>query len=119
MTAYRAALAFLVLAFIPGCALAPQPLPKAELQRCLAEGGYASRAPFGTPFCQFKYADAGKSCRGKSDCFGQCLSEAPSDWNSTAVGNLVEGRCEAVHQTFGCHARVQDGRLATPYTCFE
>jgi len=92
-------------------------LSAVEAQQCRAQGGYESRAPFGTPICQIRYADAGKTCTGKADCFGRCLSDAPDNASALAVGTSVAGRCEAAKQTFGCHARVEDGKLAEPYYC--
>ena len=101
-----------------GCAeRRPLKLDVARAQQCLAEGGFESRAPFGGPICQSRLADAGKVCTGKSDCLGQCLSDAPEKAALVSVGTPVAGRCEAVKQTFGCFGRVEGGKLAEPYYC--
>lgn len=88
-----------------------------QAQQCQAKGGFESRAPFGTPICQFRYADAGKNCTGKADCLGRCLSDAPDNAASIQIGTPVAGRCEANASTFGCYARVEAGKLAESYSC--
>jgi hypothetical protein len=109
-----------LLAMGVSCAEHRRPtLNTVEAQQCRIEGGYESRAPFGTPFCQFRYPDAGKSCTGKADCLGQCLSDAPDNAAAVSVGTAVAGHCAAEKETFGCHARVEVGRLAEPYSCVD
>ncbi|MDP2008651.1 MAG: hypothetical protein Q8K11_00590 [Phenylobacterium sp.] len=90
-----------------------------ELKACIQGGGYESRGPFGYPICQHRYADGGKTCSSRSDCAGRCLADAPEDWRSRSLGTLAAGRCEAESSTFGCYALVEDGKLATPYTCYD
>lgn len=92
-------------------------LKPTELAECQASGGYASVSPFGFPICQADYADAGEPCKGKSDCAGRCLSEAPDNAGTIPVGSVVVGRCEPHRSTFGCNGRVEDGKLAEPYIC--
>lgn len=107
---------FLVVA--TSCAEHRQPaLSVAEARQCRAKGGFESRAPFGTPICQTLYADAGKTCSDKHDCLGRCLSDAPDNAAAVQVGTPVAGRCEPKEPTFGCHARVEAGKLAEPYFC--
>lgn len=111
---------YITLVALGGCAdKAPPTLTTTESRQCVAEGGYESRAPFGTPICQMRYIDAGKSCAGKADCLGRCLSDAPDNAAAIPVGALVVGRCEAEKQTFGCYASVEGGKLAEPYICFD
>jgi hypothetical protein len=103
-----------------GCAVAAQSrLNAAEAKSCAASGGFESRAPFGTPICQHRYADGGKSCSGKSDCTGRCLSDAPDNAHEIPIGAAIAGKCEELKQTFGCFARVEDGKLAEHYFCEE
>jgi hypothetical protein len=113
-----AALGLLVSAL--GCTQPYQAkLTGAQRRQCQADGGFESRSPFGGPFCQFRYSDGGKVCRGKADCSGQCLSDPPENPQGVEVGTPIAGRCEAERSTFGCHARVEDGKLAEVYTCIE
>ena len=103
-----------------GCGEKRRPVLSAiQAQQCRAEGGFESRAPFGTPMCQMRYADAGKICSGKSNCAGQCLSDAPENWQKIPVGTPIAGRCEVEKQSFGCYARVENGKLAEPYSCTD
>ncbi len=57
--------------------------------------------------CVKPYADAGKPCRGKADCEGQCRfeGEAPAD------GADVTGVCQRDDSPFGCYSEVEDGKL--------
>lgn len=97
----------------------PHTLNQSELMQCGSQGGYESRAPFGSPICQIPYADAGKTCSGKSDCVGKCLFDAGDDWRKWATGMPAVGRCEAEKQTFGCYAVVEGGKLATDGMCVD
>jgi hypothetical protein len=109
---------FIAIGLLSGCDLHHRPkLSKSEAQVCLSRGGHESRAPFGTPICQIPYADAGKACSGGANCQGRCLSDAPDHPQSVAIGMPVAGRCEAESSTFGCHARVENGKLAEEYIC--
>ena len=116
-TAFFAVTALTVLA---SCVTGSGPtLSKVEARECRANGGFESRSPFGYPMCKFRYADAGKSCAGQSDCLGRCLSDAPENAASVAVGTPVVGRCEAIKQSFGCYASVEGGKLIEPYYCID
>ncbi|GAA0335653.1 hypothetical protein GCM10009087_52650 [Sphingomonas oligophenolica] len=108
------------VALLSGCTLhRPPTLAEDEARVCLERGGHQSRAPFGPPVCQLPYADAGKACSGKADCRGECLSDAPEHANIVAIGTPVAGRCEAGTNTFGCYARVENGKLAERYGCTD
>jgi len=105
---------------LSGCDLHRRPaLSKAEVGICVARGGHESRAPFGLPICQVPYQDAGKVCSGKADCVGQCLSDAPANAASVAVGAPAVGQCQAESEAFGCFARVEGGKVAERYICVE
>lgn len=97
----------------------PKKLPSAEARMCRAKGGYESRAPFGTPFCQFRYGDAGKTCTGKADCQGRCLYSFDGDAKHARLGDAITGTCEAEHSTFGCYGTVEGGKLATDEGCWD
>ncbi len=105
---------------LSGCDLHRRPtLSKEEVNVCLGRGGRESRAPFGSPICQVPYGDAGKACSGKTDCLGQCLSNAPEHAGSISIGTSVAGKCEAESSTFGCYGRVEGGKLAEAYACVD
>jgi len=108
-----------LLALCAACATKHPSLSARDLRQCRASGGYEGGGPFGERFCQYRYADAGKSCRGKADCLGQCLSDPPADVSRMQVGTPVSGRCAAERTTFGCFGRVEDGKLAEPYICVD
>jgi len=56
--------------------------------------------------CVIPYADAGKSCSGKSDCSGQCLASA-----EVTAGVVATGTCQRdVSQNFGCRQRIDGGK---------
>ena len=105
-----------LLLILSSCGEKRRPVLSAvQAEQCRVEGGFESKAPFGSPICQIPYADAGKICSGKSNCIGQCLSDAPENWQKLSVGTPIEGRCEAQKQTFGCDARVENGKSTRPW----
>lgn len=116
---YWAAAAIIVFAFtLANCAgVRHSRLSSSDLAQCRSSGGYESVSPFESSICQKDYADGGKLCQSTSDCTGRCLSEAPENAAVVAVGSVVIGRCEPHQSTFGCHARVENGKLAEPYIC--
>ncbi len=90
-------------------------LSKAQLAACHAEGGVERRSAFGFPLCQVAYADAGKTCSGKQDCQGLCLSDTPKQ--SRRIGSPAIGQCQAGRYAPGCHAAVEGGKLSTQDIC--
>lgn len=101
------------------CSAPPKRLSSTEAKVCRAQGGYESRAPFGSPFCQFRYSDAGKSCSGKTDCQGRCLFYFDGQSHEPKVGDSVAGTCEAERSSFGCYGTVEAGKLATDEGCTD
>jgi len=73
---------------------------------CAAEGGtLQALGRLQREQCVVRYADAGKACRAKSDCTGQCLATG-----ETAVGAKASGVCQAdASQNFGCRQRIDNG----------
>jgi hypothetical protein len=59
-----------------------------------------------TPRCVCRTKDAGKKCRGKDECEGECLGDA-GDKEVTQAGppplGFWVGRCAELRTTFGCH----------------
>ncbi len=66
--------------------------------------------------CVVPYADAGKSCRTKSDCTGQCLGSGDAE---LVPGTAATGVCQRdMSQNFGCRQRI-DGGLAQGTICVD
>ena len=92
-------------------------LSRAELHACVAKGGHASRAPFGSPICEVPFADADKACTGKADCQGRCLKFEDGSDPRPQLGDRVTGACEASDETFGCYGRVEGGIFVEDLGC--
>lgn len=56
--------------------------------------------------CVKAYADAGKACRGKSDCEGKCLYQGAA----TPDPVDVTGVCQSDDSPFGCYTEVENGK---------
>ena len=84
---------------------------------CAADGG--TLMPLGRlqrVQCVVPYADAGKSCRTKSDCSGQCLATGDAE---LVPGTAAIGVCQRdMSQNFGCRQRI-DGGLAQGTICVD
>lgn len=66
--------------------------------------------------CVVPYADAGKTCRTKSDCSGQCLGTGDTE---LVPGTAATGVCQRdISQNFGCRQRI-DGGLAQGTICVD
>lgn len=117
--AARIGLLIVSVACVGSCSAPPKRLTSTEVRVCRVQGGYESHAPFGSPFCQFRYGDAGKTCSGKADCQGRCLSYFYGQPNEQKIGNSVAGKCEAERSTFGCYGTVEGGKLATDEGCTD
>ena len=106
---------FLILAIvgIESCSHPPARLNAAESRICVSQGGYESGGAFGSPFCQYRYSDAGKVCSSKSNCQGQCIVTIEGSLGSEPKpGTSAHGTCEAEHSTFGCYAKVENGKIS-------
>jgi hypothetical protein len=126
--AVQAGLLIIAALSIGGCSSRPKHLTLGETKVCRAQGGYESHAPFGYPFCQFSYGDAGKACSGKADCQGKCLFdivgtprlfEMGHKHEGPKPGDVVTGKCQEEHDTFGCYATVEGGKLSNDEACFD
>jgi len=66
--------------------------------------------------CVVPYADAGKRCRTKSDCSGQCLASGDAE---LVPRTAATGVCQRdMSQNFGCRQRI-DGGLAQGTICVD
>lgn len=107
-----------MLAFsLTTCAGPRKHLSSKEAASCRAEGGYESRTAFGYPICQHIFADAGKTCLGKSDCLGRCLSSLDGEGPWPKAGDTATGKCQATEYFPGCHAVVERGKLQDSGIC--
>jgi len=68
------------------------------------------------PRCVCRTKDAGKKCRGKDDCEGECVGDL-GDREVTEPGppprGFWIGRCAEMRTTFGCHVFLP-GKATTP-----
>ncbi|WNH54648.1 hypothetical protein [Stenotrophomonas oahuensis] len=121
----RLTLMLSALLLLAGCTTTdPFPAPSAapanrtaEDADCAAQGG--EMKPLGRlqrVQCVVPYADAGKSCRTKSDCMGQCLGSGDTE---LVPGTAATGVCQRdISQNFGCRQRI-DGGLAQGTICVD
>jgi len=114
--------AVVVAAALSGAACAKKPASKAEAGQVAAapaappptteEGCRACNGVWGpqgvdqTPRCVCRTRDAGKKCRGKDECEGDCIGDL-GDREVTQPGpppvGFWIGRCSEMRTTFGCH----------------
>lgn len=135
----RALAVILAISLLNGCTSAPTPVVdavakaeadaytprevgEAERAACTERGGsIVTRGMFGSPMCAVPYADAGKVCRDKTECQGECrASRAGPGEPPIREGDTISGRCDADTQAgFGCFSLVKDGRAAQPEICVD
>lgn len=83
-------------------------LAEVDQAACAAGGGEVRQeGMLGLYRCVTPYADAGKACKGKADCEGQCRFEGdpPTD------GSEVTGACQRDDSPFGCYSEVEGGKV--------
>ena len=87
-------------------AAAPLATPATEEGCKACNGVFGQHGIDPTPRCVCRTKDAGKKCRGKDDCEGECLGDG-SDKEVTQAGppplGFWLGRCAELRTTFGCH----------------
>lgn len=69
---------------------------------------------FGAPTCVTRYADAGKACRSKADCLGDCivqLGTPETNGMDFAVGFETGGMCASQDFLEGCFATLDNGKV--------
>ncbi len=78
-----------------------------DREACEGAGGEVRQeGMLGMYRCVKSYADAGKTCRSKSDCEGKCLATDDAMPDEETVG-----ACQADDSPFGCYAEVEDGKI--------
>lgn len=96
---------------------APAPMPryvspnKKEAAACRARGGELRPVCMaGDEMCVLRFRDAGKTCKDKADCAGECLFHGPNPH----VGDTgVTGECEPDNDPCGCTAVIKAGRIVS------
>ena len=79
-----------------------------DAKACTDKGGSWRRVCLmGTWSCVKPYPDAGKTCKDKKDCEGQCRYEG----GDLAPGSPATGVCQHDSDPCGCFAEVRDGKL--------
>jgi hypothetical protein len=83
---------------------------RAEIDEAACEsagGEVRQEGMLGLYRCVTPFADAGKPCKGKADCEGQCRLEGdpPTD------GSEATGVCQRDDSPFGCYSEVEDGKV--------
>ena len=115
----------LLAAWLGSCAQYPlKRLSVTEARACAAKDGHESRSAFGAPICLIRYSDAGRVCKGKTDCLGRCLNESAAFWDAVPkdlnpIGMAAPGQCEAADYTPGCYFEVEGGKISTPGICVD
>ena len=134
---FRAAPLVFVAAAVAAAGCTKKPAQKAEAGQVAAaplttpeteEGCRACNGVWGqhgldqTQRCVCRTKDAGKACRGKDDCEGECIADG-GEREVTQPGppplGFWIGKCAEMRTTFGCHAflprkSAQPVRLDTP-----
>jgi hypothetical protein len=83
---------------------------RAEIDEAACEsagGEVRQEGMLGLYRCVTPFADAGKPCKGKAGCEGQCRLEGdpPTD------GSEATGVCQRDDSPFGCYSEVEDGKV--------
>lgn len=69
--------------------------------------------------CQIRYKDAGKPCKGTSDCEGDCILQGGGDPERLPIGTPTLGVCQPLKERFGEFAIVEQGKVASPWIISE
>lgn len=103
----------------PAATAEPVPAPSssdADEAACKVKGGTIQPVGLaGRPACVIPYKDAGKSCTDGDECEGDC-------WTGSAApgpDGKFHGKCQETNMPFGCHGRVEDGKLAGGIMCVD
>jgi hypothetical protein len=87
-------------------ASAPLATPTTEEGCRACNGVFGAHGLDPTPRCVCRTTDAGKKCRGKDDCEGECIGDG-GEREVTQPGppplGFWIGRCAEMRTTFGCH----------------
>ena len=80
---------------------------------CIEQGGSIEhRGMVGSAVCVHPYADAGRPCRGKMDCKGQCIATDWVDGQWPKTGEAHAGFCQKDDALFGCYVTIEGGKVS-------
>jgi hypothetical protein len=89
-----------------GQVAAPLATPATEDGCRACNGVFGQHGIDPAPRCVCRTKDAGKKCRGKDDCEGECIGDGAerevTQPGPPPLGFLI-GRCAELRTTFGCH----------------
>jgi len=92
------------LAAAPATAPAATPTTEEGCRAC--NGDFGPHGIDQTPRCLCRTKDAGRACRGKDDCEGECIADG-GEREVTQPGppplGFWKGRCAEFRTSFGCH----------------
>lgn len=94
----------------PGGTQPPDP------ESCARNGGSVRAAGRGAQlYCVIAYRDAGTSCTDGDQCAGDCWTAS----QDRASDGKIHGRCQPDNTFFGCHGRVESGKLEGGIVCLD
>jgi len=80
------------------------------LTNCAARGGVIDTVGrMQRQVCRVPFADAGKTCRNKSDCQGRCIYDREEGGGEPT--GAVTGQCQRYATQFGCFSEVDGGKI--------
>jgi hypothetical protein len=106
---FRTGLAFIFVAVF-ATASSGQVRATPDAAACAAAAGHIEKLgrTHGS-YCVKPFSDAGRECRNKSDCKGQCVAPITPHQGAKAAG-----RCQADDAPlYGCHAIVDHGKVVS------
>lgn len=81
-----------------------------DIAGCAARGGVVDTVGrLQRQVCRIPYADAGKTCRNKSDCAGLCILD--HEEGDQLPNDAATGRCQRYATQFGCFSEVDGGQV--------
>lgn len=89
-----------------------QPWEITDAAECAkANGSIRPVCMMGKPTCVVNYPDAGKTCRDKADCQGNCYFAGPGSPKPDAPAT---GKCSADSDPCGCRTAIVNGKAQWP-----
>ena len=83
-----------------------------DVASCAARGGVVDTVGrMQRQVCRIPHADAGKTCRNKSDCAGRCIYDREEGGGEPA--GAVTGQCQQYATQFGCFSEVDGGKITS------
>ena len=81
-----------------------------DVANCAARGGVVDTVGrMQRQVCRIPFADAGKTCRNKTDCAGRCIYDREEGGGEPT--GAVTGKCQQYATQFGCFSEVDGGKI--------